>query len=363
MEFGTVAPTFPPIENLKKAAKRLEEKGYSALWFPDHLMGWYPNDLWDETDFAKRYPSCHMFYDTFCSICYAAEATERLKLGTAVTEVLRRHPAVLLQQAITANHATNGRFILGIGAGEAENVVPYGIDFSQAVARLEEALKLIKIMLNTDYGEIINFEGRFYRLKNAVFDLKPIGDLPIWIGAHGDRMLRLTAKYADGWIPINTPPEVYAEKLQRLERFAKEEKRDTADITKAVFVSLVIDEKREEVERLLRTPILKTHALLIPSDFYEKFGFKHPLGKYRGLVDYIPTEFSKEKIIELTSSIPDEVVKLAFIAGTPEEVVKAFEKYAKLGVEHVVIWNVTYFGDVSKVKSSYDLIDEVIKHF
>ncbi len=362
MEFGTVAPTFPPIENLIKVAKRLEEKGYSALWFPDHLMGWYPNDLWLETEFSKRYPSCHMFYDAFCSICYVANST-KLKLGVSVTEILRRHPVVLLQQAVTANHATKGRFILGIGAGEAENVVPYGIDFDKPVAKLEEALKLIRIILNTDCGEVINFEGKFYKLKNAAFDLKPIGQIPIWIGAHGDRMLRITAKYGDGWLPVNILPEVYKELIKRLEKYARDEKRDIDEITKAVFVSLVIDERREEVEKLLKTPILKCHALLIPSYIYERYGLRHPLGNFRGLVDYIPTEFDKEKILKLINSIPDKAVKLAFVSGTPEDIVDTFDKYEKIGVEHIVIWNVTYFGDFSKVRISYDLIDEVIKHF
>ncbi|MET1124646.1 MAG: LLM class flavin-dependent oxidoreductase [Archaeoglobaceae archaeon] len=363
MEFGSVAPTFPPISEAAKVAKRLEEKGYAALWFADHLMGWYPHDLWKETPFAMRYPSCHMFYDAFCEICYAATATEKIKFGTSVTEVLRRHPAVLLQQAVTANHATKGRFILGIGAGEAENVVPYGIDFSKPVAKLEEALELIKIMLNSDYGEKINFEGRFFRLEDAVFDLKPVGEMPIWIGAHGNRMLRLTAKYADGWLPTHLPPNVYAERAERLDRYAKEFGRDPGDIKKALFASVVIDESEKEVERLLDTPILRVHALLLPSEFYEALGYKHPFGKFYGLLDYIPTKFTKEQILEAAAKVPKEILRLAFIAGTPEKVREEIEKYEKLGCEHVVIWNLTYFGDVTKIGSSYRLIDEVVASF
>ncbi|MEM4279426.1 MAG: LLM class flavin-dependent oxidoreductase [Archaeoglobaceae archaeon] len=363
MEFGTVAPTFPPISDVQKTAKRLEEKGYDALWFADHLMGWYPHDLWKETIFAMRYPSCHMFYDAFCEICYTAPATRKIKFGVSVSEVIRRHPAVLLQQAVTANHATEGRFILGLGAGEAENIIPYGLEFSKPVARLEEALKLMRIMLNSDYGEKINFLGKFYKLEDAVFDLKPIGKLPIWIGAHGDKMLRLTARFADGWIPTTLPPEIYAEKAQKLEKFAKEENRDPAEIKKAIFLSVVIDEKKEEIEKLLKTPILKIHALLLPSEFYEALGYKHPFGKFYGLLDYIPTKYSKDQIMNAVKDVPDEVSKIAFVAGTKDEVVSELEKYEKIGVEHVVLWNLTYFGDVSKIKSSYALLDEVITLF
>jgi len=363
MEFGTVGPTFPPISEAQKTARRLEEKGYAALWFADHLLGWYPHDVWKETIFAMRYPSCHMFYDPFCSICYTAPATERIKFGVSVTEIIRRHPAVMLQQAVTADHATNGRFILGIGAGEAENIVPFGLNFDNPVARLEEGLKLIKIMLSADYGEKINFQGKFFRLEDAVFDLKPIGKLPIWIGAHGNKMLKLTAKYGDGWLPSTLPPEAYAERLDKLIKFAKEEKRDPDEIKKGIFVSLVVDEKKEEVERLLRTPILKIHALLLPSEFYEALGYRHPFGKFYGLLDYIPTKYTKDQIMEAIENVPDEVSRLAFVCGTPDEIVKTFEQFEKIGVEHIVIWNLTYFGDVTKIKSSYTLVDEIIQKF
>jgi len=363
MEFGTVAPTFPPISEARKTAKRLEEKGYDALWFADHLMGWYPHDIWKETVFSLRYPSCHMFYDAFCEICYSAPETSRIKFGVSVTEIIRRHPVVMLQQAVTANHATEGRFILGIGAGEAENIVPYGFNFEKPVAKLEEALQLIRILLNSDFGEKINFEGKFFRLKDAVFDLKPVGEMPIWIGAHGDKMLRLTAKYANGWLPTTLPPEIYAEKAQKLEKFAREEGRNPEEIKKAIFVSLVVDEDRKEVEKLLGTTILKIHALLLPSEYYEMLGYKHPFGRFYGLLDYIPTKYSREDIIRAVNEIPDKVSKIAFLAGTKDEVVEELEKYEKIGVEHVVLWNLTYFGDVAKIKSSYALIDEIIKMF
>lgn len=185
---------------------------------------------------------------------------------------------------------------LGIGAGEAENVVPYGIEFRQQVARLEEALRLMRIMLESDYGEKINFEGRFYRFEDAVFDLKPTGEMPMWVGAHGEKMLRLTARYADGWLPASLPPGIYAERAEKLERYAKNEGREPEEITKALFASVVVDESESEVERLLRTPILKIHALLLHHEVYERLGYRHPFGKYYGLLEYIPTKFTKDEM-------------------------------------------------------------------
>jgi phthiodiolone/phenolphthiodiolone dimycocerosates ketoreductase len=363
MKFGTVAPTFPPIEEISKTARRLEEKGYNSLWFADHLMGWYPHDMWKETIFSMKYPSCHMFYDAFCAISYASTSTQKIYLGTGVTEVFRRYPAVLLQQAVTANHATKGRFILGIGAGEAENIIPYGIEFDKPASRLEEALELIRIMLDSDYGEILNFDGKFYRYKNAVFDLKPVEKIPIWIGAHGNRMLKITAKYGDGWLPTTMPPEIYSEKLGVIEKEMKKEGREFSELEKAIFVSLVIDENRKEVEKILSQPLMKVHGLLLPSEYFRMYGFEHPFGEFYGLLDYIPTNYTKEEIIEAVNKIPDEIIRLAYISGTPEDIIQIFDDYEKAGVEHIVIWNLTYFGDFTKIKSSYQLIDEVMSHF
>jgi phthiodiolone/phenolphthiodiolone dimycocerosates ketoreductase len=362
MKFGTIAPTFPPIEEIQKRAKRLEEKGYDSLWFPDHLMGWYPHELWKESVFARLFPSCHIFFDPFCAISYASCFTEKIKFGVGVTDVLRKHPAVLLQQAITANHASKGRFILGIGAGERENTTPYGINFEKPVSKLEEALELMKIMLGSDYGEEINFQGKFFTLDRAVFDLKPLKRVPIWIGAHGERMLKLTAKYGDGWLPGSMPLELYSEKAEKLENFCREYGREDR-IERGLFVSLVIDEKREGVDRILSNPLLKIHSLLVPPEYFKKFGLEHPLGDFYGLLDYIPTHYSRERILGILKNVPLKAVKLALISGTPEEVIQTLESFVAAGVEHFVLWNLTIFGDATKIKLSYHLIDEVMRHF
>ena len=119
----------------------------------------------------------------------------------------------------------------------------------------------------------------------------------------------------------------------------------------------------DDVEKILKTPILKIHALLLPSDFYEALGYEHPFGEFYGLIDYIPTKYTKEEILDAIQKVPDEVTKLACVSGTPEDIIQIFDEYEKIGVEHIVIWNLTYFGDVTKIKSSYALIDEVISHF
>jgi len=95
LKFGTVGPTFPPIDRIPQTAKRLEERGYDSIWFPDHLMGWYPQTIWTKDivgDFALFSP--HIFFETTLSMALAASSTSKLLIGSSVTEPIRHHPAM-----------------------------------------------------------------------------------------------------------------------------------------------------------------------------------------------------------------------------------------------------------------------------
>ena len=121
---------------------------------------------------------------------------------------------MLAQSAITLSHLSAGRFILGLGSGERENVMPYGFDFTRSVARFDEALQVIRLLWASDGA--VDFDGSFFELHHARLDAEPFGGQPppIWIGANGPRMLELAGRHADGWWPTGSDsPEEYAAKL------------------------------------------------------------------------------------------------------------------------------------------------------
>ncbi len=365
---GTVGPTFPPAENISKQAKRNEDNGYDSIWFPDHLMGWWPQSIWtpEIMPIASFQESPHIFMDTMISMTLAANSTEELRVGSAVTEVMRRHPAMLAQSILTVDHVSQGRAILGIGAGEAENITPYGLEFSKPVSRLEEALEIIKILWESESGETIDYDGEFWELQDAVFDL-PLYDgeePPIWLGAHGPRMLGLTAKYGDGWLPTQLPPEEYEERLSKIKSMMKEEGRDPSELTAGFFASIIIGEDEEECLEIMDTPAIKSRCLALPAEVYEEFGATHPLGeKAYGLTDYIPAELSREEVMEAVESIPLSVVKVGYLYGSEEQIIEKIEEYRDIGMEHLVFWNETLFGDPEKTKSSYRRIGRIIDYF
>jgi len=366
LKIGVVGPTFPPVESIARVARSIEEKGYDSIWFPDHLMGWFPQTIWtpEIIGLIATY-SPHTFFETTLSIAVAASATKKIRIGSAVTEAVRHHPAMLAQSYATLEHITNSRVVLGIGAGELENVEPYGLKYEKIVSRMEEALQVIKLLWGSKRDELINYDGKFFKLKNAVFELPPLQSRPqIWIGGAGERMCKITARYADGWVPFTIVADEYRDRLKIIKEECSRIGRDFDKIEKAVHLNIIIDESREECLRIMEAPLIKAGALLFPATLYEKLGYKHPLGEdFYALTDYIPAKLSREDAMKAIESVPREVVQESVLWGNVEDVIEKLDKYRKAGLQTVAFWNLTFLGDATKVKSSYSCIDQLVSHF
>jgi phthiodiolone/phenolphthiodiolone dimycocerosates ketoreductase len=364
IEIGAQGQIMPPIEGVLKTAQRNEAKGYDALWWPDHLMGWHPESIWtpDITPLANVQPNPHIYFDPVAAIAAVATHTSRIRLGTSVTEPIRRHPAMLANEWLTLDHFSKGRVILGIGAGEGENIVPYGLDFSKPASKFEEALEIIRLLWENN--EPVDYDGQFWTLRRAVCGMSPHTPgryPPIWTGAHADRMLKITGRLADGWLPTHFTPEEYAAKLAVIRGAAEAAGRDFSAFTPAIWAYTIVAETHEEAHRILNEPLPKGFQLVLPSEEYEKRGYSHPFGaKFAGLRDYIPTHLSKEEALKAIDAIPEEVSHDATLHGTPDEIVAQLRGYEAVGVRHAVLWNTTFLGDPSKVRESFHLLDDVL---
>ena len=105
-------------------------------------MGWHPESVWTEdiTPLARFQDNPHTYFDPLVMMGVAGAVTEKIRVGVVVTDVITHHPAVLAQTALTLDHVTKGRAILGLGSGEQLNVGPYGMEWSKPVGHLDEAL-------------------------------------------------------------------------------------------------------------------------------------------------------------------------------------------------------------------------------
>ena len=164
--------------------------GASALWVPDHFMSFTPAAVWrpEITSAARLVPSLDALLDPLPVLAVTATRIRRVDLGTSVTESIRRHPMSLAQSFVTLDHISKGRAILGIGNGIRENTEPYGLSYADNVSRFEEALTIIRLLWGSG-GAPIDYDGRFWRFRDAVFGLPLYGGRPprLFVSSAGKR--------------------------------------------------------------------------------------------------------------------------------------------------------------------------------
>jgi len=365
LKIGAPGPFLPPWENALKNAKTIDSLGYDSMAFPDHLAGFVPQSIWtpEVTQLAYLQQSPHTYYEMASIMGACAAVTENVQLISSVTEPLRRHPALIAQTFLTLDHISNGRVVLGIGAGEIENVEPYGLNYRGQVGKLREALKIIRHIW--DNHEPFNFDGKFWKMKDAVMSLRPAVEgkpPPIWIAALGPKMLEITAEFGDGWIPTLLQPGDFGKSLRTIQN-SRKKKGINRKFTAALWNWCILDEDESVCERLMNTDLAKAFALLLPDSQWKKHGYNHPFGEgFHSLTDYVPMRYDKETTMDAINQVPQEILQDFYMTGDAESIIKQLEEYVLQGLDHIILWNSTGMYDLSKTKSSYGVMKEVLAY-
>ncbi|MCK5265221.1 MAG: LLM class flavin-dependent oxidoreductase [Candidatus Thorarchaeota archaeon] len=365
LKIGAPGPFLPPWENALKNAKTIDTLGYDSMAFPDHFAGFVPESIWtpEVTQLVYLQQSPHTYFEMASLMGACASVTENVKLIAAVTEPIRRHPVLIAQTFLTLDHISNGRVVLGIGAGEIENIEPYGLNYRGQVGKLREALQIIRKIWETH--EPFNFDGKFWKLKDAVMSLRPAVEgkpPPIWIAALGPKMLEITAEYGDGWIPTLLQPKDFGKSLRIIQN-ARKKKNIDREFTAALWNWCILDKDESVCERLMNTDLAKAFALLLPDSQWKKHGFNHPFGEnFHSLTDYIPMRYSKVQVMDAIAEVPKEILEDFYMTGDAESIIKQLEEYILQGLDHITLWNITPMFDLSKTKSSYSVMKEVLAY-
>jgi len=319
--------------------------GAESLWVPDHYMGFLPAQVWkpEITQAAKIIHSTDAFFDPMQILALTAARVRNVDIGPLVTESYRRHPMSIAQSLVTLDHISKGHAILGIGNGERENVEPYGMKFEHQVARLEEALEIIRLFWSSA-GRPVSFDGRFWKLRDAVFNLPLYQGRPprIWIASHAPRMLALTGRFGDGWIPtLKATADEYAERLRVIRQAAAAAGRDPSAITPAQNVVCAIGESRDQiVELALKSRLGAAMALLVPADVWRKHGRQHPIGEHhKGFIDILPTRVTDEIIDLAARTMTPELLLSSMYAGSPGEIRDEVAPLVEAGARHLILAN------------------------
>jgi phthiodiolone/phenolphthiodiolone dimycocerosates ketoreductase len=284
--------------------------GADSFWVADHLNSVLPPSMWTPkyVGAAKIIPKMDAHVEPWTMLGYLAGHNKmgRMTLGVAVTDTGRRNPAVTAQAAVTLQHLTRGRAILGIGTGEREGNEPYGVEWSKPVGRFEEAMATIRALWDSN-GELVSRESPFFPLRNATFALTPYkGKWPgIWVAAHGPRMIRAAGRYGDGWFPGTTRADEYGQQLNDLRAAASDAGRDPMSITPAGIRFILTGRSQDEIDEILDSELVKLFVLNSSAKDWERHGAQHPMGPdFKGVQDLIPQLIDEESALKYAAMAP-----------------------------------------------------------
>jgi F420-dependent oxidoreductase-like protein len=208
--------------NVVELATHCEHTGWDGVYFADHFM---PNG--PDSD-----PLDGDMLECWSVLAALAGLVPRVRLGSLVSSVTYRHPAVLANIAAAVDQISGGRLTLGVGAGwQLNEHGAYGIELGtvrERLDRFEEAVQILRSLLSE---RRTTFAGQYFQLADAPNQPEPVsGRMPLLVGGAGERRtMRIAARYADHWNCWSTP-EVLAHKLSVLRAHCAEAGRDPADI-------------------------------------------------------------------------------------------------------------------------------------
>jgi len=230
------------FEHVAGLAVAAEESGFASVWVMDHFWQLPPLGGPDQP-----------ILEGYTLLGALAARTARVRLGTLVTGVTYRNPALLAKQVTTLDVISGGRAILGIGAAwYEEEHAALGFDFppvGERMDRLEEAVQICRAMFTED---VPSFAGTYYRIEGAKNLPRPVqpGGPRILVGGSGEkRTLRIVARYAD-MCNVHGSPATIRRRLDILRRHCEDVGRDPAEITSSRRGSLILTETAEEAEQV-----------------------------------------------------------------------------------------------------------------
>jgi F420-dependent oxidoreductase-like protein len=228
-----------PYSDVLELAQHVERTGWDGFWYADHFM---PN----AEDTSGPWP------EAWTTLTAVAAMVPRLRIGALVTGNTYRHPAVLAKMAATLDHISDGRVVLGLGAGWQENEhAAYGIPFytlSERLARLDEACQVIKQLFSEPSA---SFDGQYYQLTHAPLEPTPVQDpLPLLIGGGGEKVtLKITAKHADEWNVWGTV-DILRHKMEILNEHCAAIGRDPKSIQRSAVALLFMSDDQGFLDKM-----------------------------------------------------------------------------------------------------------------
>ncbi len=212
-------------------AQKAESLGFESFWLPEHtIVPVHSNSRYGGTPDGSIPPSMSDSGDPLIGLAMASAATQRIKLGTAISLVPEHNPLLQAKQIATLDRLSNGRFIFGIGAGWLrEETEIMGGDFEHRWAQTREAILAMKELWTQDEAE---FHGKYFDFPPVRCNPKPVQSPhpPVFLGGFAPNVFKRVAAWGDGWMPVRVTPEQVKMGRATLDELAEAAGRDPAAI-------------------------------------------------------------------------------------------------------------------------------------
>jgi 5,10-methylenetetrahydromethanopterin reductase len=304
-----------PQRRLMEYARRAEELGFGCFWYADERL----------------------YHETYVGLTACALATTRIRLGPAVTDPYSRHPALTAMAISSLDEISDGRAILGLGAGSM-GFEQLGLRLHRPAATLRDAIKVIRRLWA---GEHVSYEGEQFVLREANMELPTRPGIPIYLAADGPRTLRVAGELADAVVVAHcASPKILDAKLEPVRAGARDVARaDRPRVVARIDVGVSRDraaalyEAKVRLGRFLwrRYPhveYLESHNLRIPDELDRRLRAAGPFRKTHDLSFFRP----------FADAIPDELVYPIAVAGTPDEVGPQLRAIFDAGADEIMAY-------------------------
>lgn len=320
---------------------------YSLLLLGEHN----PDQLLRLASFAEQNNFAHIWFadekfyrDPYASLAVLSQHTSRIKLGTCVTDPYTRHPAITAMAMATVDEFTQGRGVLGIGAGFS-GLEAMGIERSNVVTKLREGIELIRQLWK---NEVVTFNGKTVTFLNGSLNFRARPDIPIAIASAGKQILRLAGEVADIILLGDlTSPDAINKAILDIEVGAIKGGRSLSDIYIGTRVNMIISDDFQAAHAAIR-PWVTGELWGVYPNWSTLYAYKpewddtlKPLFEFIKNYGGRPRNVGDFKLIERYNTlVTDEMVEDKALVGNVSNIANQIVEISKTGIQEITIYPV-----------------------
>jgi len=328
LRFGIEFVPREPYWRIVYYAIQAEKRGFNYLWVTDH--------------FNNR--------NVYVTLTAAAIYTNKLSFGTGVTNPYLINPAVTAQFMASLSEMAPNRTLLGIGAGDKTTLECLGVEMRKPLTAVRECIEIIRKLLS---GKSVTYDGKLFRVAGAKFFFKPVGRIPIYVGAQGPKMLELAGELGDGVLINASHPKDIEYAVGCVKRGVSKAGKELAQVDIAAYTSFSVHKDPNKAVKAA-IPVVSYIVAGCAPTILEKHGIN--LNK----AEKIKAALKAGKWGQAFGLVSSEMIDAFSVCGTPDACIERINQLLRSGITQFVVGSP--IGP--NVRKSIDLIGErIIPYF